>query len=1033
MGENMAIIPPFMSHDFEPFVPIYTVRIDDPEFPDLLVNQSKTVKWFKNIKDHHNLEIPGLPEDFPIIEESTVENKYTDSDTDTDTNADIYKHLKHSYLSISNNSFVYTKMEFDRSFKLTDNDINFIFTRENQKYNGLKCQFQTARPKILSICQDVDSTYGSPTNNILFLNKDNVCQKVFTKKSIPGNFNELGVNKLLSENQYSKKFITSNRNVFYAVLVCKDLQNDIYKPYGIVRFAQVYDKIVRQICPINYMDESETKNVYVEYQPQFNPIEISNAKMINTNIKCNNGNYIPVNLYDHQKYNISKVIGIENSNKIKVRVCDLPSYNTCHLIRGGDPSDPKSYYRNMYGSYKQLGDFTEQSVYGGIINDKVGMGKTLTSLSIVLENILRLSESKYNEDEVPIIPIEEPEPELSLLDIDNHLNVDTKFERCHTTLVVAPKHVINQWFKETGRITWPEWFKIAKVSTITHLRKVIKDRFNYHLVIVNWQVFTSSRWTTLTETCDNIKYFQINRLIVDEIHELLNQNDIYSEIHKIKSKHKWGITATIPSDFEGAIRMTNFLIGKDLPDTHVPMIPDIANIPVFRSADTPQHFEVHNVTELLEPNFYEQNLIQNAQDEKEMLRICCAPDKIYGEEDMETSEIMTVGQLMREYVDKYTNELNNILARKASMIRRQTDFRAYVRYLEYNRLSATQKAKREKPETYEADRTIAMSFIESRPEGDPPETVSTLRQKIRNIDTRIDKLMEKVKPCEYLIKQYSSVAQEAENTEETECPICFVPLQRASREIEQDPQLEQLNQEPGQDSDSELETCRPSIFTKCGHVFCHSCVSAIYQDNPNNLSCPMCRTPHGKNDIKMVVDGDILPKLGDSSIDALSSKFKYIIRDIKETLRNIDSGAKFIVFSRNENMLNRIASTLSMGDVQSIKLCGSSTRQRLQIQEFETSGTCNVILLSLERFCSGLDLSCANYIYLIDSMLDPDFRPPEVEIMEQQASGRVMRLGQKSNHVYIKRLILGGTGSPDSKRYREYLDYLGADNQVNND
>ena len=78
----------------------------------------------------------------------------------------------------------------------------------------------------------------------------------------------------------------------------------------------------------------------------------------------------------------------------------------------------------------------------------------------------------------------------------------------------------------------------------------------------------------------------------------------------------------------------------------------------------------------------------------------------------------------------------------------------------------------------------------------------------------------------------------------------------------------------------------------------------------------------------------------------------------------------------------------------------SATDREKAIQEFQNNDTCRVFLISLKAGGIGLNLTAADYVYIVDPWWNP--------AVEQQAIDRTHRIGQTKN-IFAYRLICKDT------------------------
>jgi SNF2 family DNA or RNA helicase len=113
----------------------------------------------------------------------------------------------------------------------------------------------------------------------------------------------------------------------------------------------------------------------------------------------------------------------------------------------------------------------------------------------------------------------------------------------------------------------------------------------------------------------------------------------------------------------------------------------------------------------------------------------------------------------------------------------------------------------------------------------------------------------------------------------------------------------------------------------------------------------------------------------------------------------VAEGHRALVFSQFTSYLARAADRLDAAGVPYVYLDGSTTRRGEVVDEFRT-GDAPVFLLSLKAGGTGLNLTEADYVFLLDPWWNP--------AAEQQAVDRAHRIGQ-DRPVLVYRLIAEGT------------------------
>lgn len=129
-----------------------------------------------------------------------------------------------------------------------------------------------------------------------------------------------------------------------------------------------------------------------------------------------------------------------------------------------------------------------------------------------------------------------------------------------------------------------------------------------------------------------------------------------------------------------------------------------------------------------------------------------------------------------------------------------------------------------------------------------------------------------------------------------------------------------------------------------------------------------------------------------------SIKLEELAREITENISN----HKALVFSQFLGMLGLIREKLKSLDVKFEYFDGSTSAQEREraIQNFQQNDECRVFLISLKAGGVGLNLTAADYVYIVDPWWNP--------AVEQQAIDRTHRIGQTKN-IFAYRMICKDT------------------------
>ena len=129
-----------------------------------------------------------------------------------------------------------------------------------------------------------------------------------------------------------------------------------------------------------------------------------------------------------------------------------------------------------------------------------------------------------------------------------------------------------------------------------------------------------------------------------------------------------------------------------------------------------------------------------------------------------------------------------------------------------------------------------------------------------------------------------------------------------------------------------------------------------------------------------------------------SIKLDELAREITENIGD----HKALIFSQFLGMLALIRERLKELDVKYEYFDGSTSAQEREraIQSFQNDDTCRVFLISLKAGGVGLNLTAADYVYIVDPWWNP--------AVEQQAIDRTHRIGQTKN-IFAYRMICKDT------------------------
>ncbi|MEL6926500.1 MAG: C-terminal helicase domain-containing protein, partial [Bacteroidota bacterium] len=108
------------------------------------------------------------------------------------------------------------------------------------------------------------------------------------------------------------------------------------------------------------------------------------------------------------------------------------------------------------------------------------------------------------------------------------------------------------------------------------------------------------------------------------------------------------------------------------------------------------------------------------------------------------------------------------------------------------------------------------------------------------------------------------------------------------------------------------------------------------------------------------------------------------------------------IFSQFVRMLRVIERELANNDITYEYLDGQSSQKARQasVENFQTNEDCRVFLISIKAGGTGLNLTAADYVYIVDPWWNP--------AVENQAIDRTHRIGQ-DKHIIAYRMICKDT------------------------
>ncbi|KAI1075619.1 SNF2 family N-terminal domain-containing protein [Whalleya microplaca] len=206
----------------------------------------------------------------------------------------------------------------------------------------------------------------------------------------------------------------------------------------------------------------------------------------------------------------------------------------------------------------------------------------------------------------------------------------------------------------------------------------------------------------------------------------------------------------------------------------------------------------------------------------------------------------------------------------------------------------------------------------------------------------------------------------------------------------------------GADIESEREEDILGYMTACFHLLCTSCISTWEDEVGNHGSgtCPVCQT-HSKAEVEheghnqsIKTENKIRTKDGYAGYSGPHTKTRALVEDLLKSKAEGEAHPdeppfKSVVFSAWTSHLDLIQIALDNAGIRYTRIDGKMTRigRTAAMDAFREDDSVHVILVSIMAGGLGLNLTSGNSVYV----MEPQYNPAA----EAQAVDRVHRLGQK--------------------------------------
>lgn len=836
------------------------------------------------------------------------------------------------------------------------------------------------------------------------------------------------------------------------ILILEKFDNEYFVNYYIHKqeFEKLFNPnytqntiVTKRLC-LNIIIENKFEHTKELINKQLNYIEnniVRNENVVNSH----NFNYSLLKseykLYNYQKNDVSWMFDIENdiisnNNIITCKKNCREIYNINNenyaILENYSPTKKfNKYLQKIDESFRiqETNLCNNYNYYGGNIISQVGLGKTLITLYFVLRKCLYnqnrifyntfinnfndtcnytfkrgankgmncskqivcgVSNDMYCKEHSKSVFSEK----INLLYTRNVENIVLKdfFTNDHliktnSTLILCPSQLCDQWINEYyDKFDTNNKFRVLMIATKDQYTNLtIGDILFSDIIIVSYKFITdgfhsklnyhnASHLRHITNTfkfLDNntfaLNIFQWERIILDEAHEIQNisgNGRLLGFIYNLQSKFKWNITGT-------------------------PFSNNIESFKYLQTFNTNVPFDIE-VTENMIENFskiFRKNTKESIKNEYNNTLIT------------EINKILTFTKEEENIYKSYIEENGNY-----------NNIPFLIRLCCHPELNVQTKKLVENCKTFEEIQHVILDHNNKK--------MQELSRKKEELLVNIDKTILKISQehSDYLLEMYRTELgnyRRSLTINEKE----FTNILRIYNYLKN--AIESLKKESGDDLVCPicLDDLEQPNITKCGHKFCWECISLVFKNKYcNTFNCPTCKESLNVNEIykyekeKKKDKGkgvEVVTELDSLVRKIKSTKIGNIIYFLKTEIKNND---KIILFSQWDELLHKVGNLLEENNIEITYCKGSVYNRTKSIKKFTNeNNNCNIILLSSCNSASGINLTIANKIILLEPIYgDKEYR----QNIEAQAIGRSHRIGQK-RPIEVYRFIIGNTIEED--------------------
>jgi SNF2 family DNA or RNA helicase len=631
--------------------------------------------------------------------------------------------------------------------------------------------------------------------------------------------------------------------------------------------------------------------------------------------------------------------------------------------------------KNYSEDYNELKDILKFN--GGALLDQVGMGKTLQIITLININPSKIDKIIYDEKIY-----------------------------CKSTLIIAPNHLCGQWLREFEKHTTKSLNILSLITKVQFKKYTYLDYSKYDVVIISSNYFKNcdlnpSNKVNPNEIIKNIFNKNVNlfeifwhRVVIDEYHEY-EKDDLFYKLQFLNSNYRWILSGTPfqqykidnkhiienNENYSAYNKRYNRILNESLNNDccfvnsslskiidYLTYKKDISNTIDFKNLNIFNYILLH-----FSRNTHDKNL--------NVLKLPSIKETVIKLNFSDTERM-----IYNSYLSNHSNKPDDIFLRKICchptlveglQINEMSTLDNMHNYIKKMYLSEFELASEKYNDIIEKIKESEKD-IEELEKDNEENSEKKINEKKITLCNRIEKSKEllviknnKEQPVLYYTN-FMKMIENTENIVSQQCPICFCEIDENDIGI-----------------------------TICCHLYCYTCINSVIKSskisNTSNL-CPLCKK---SLDVSKIF---LISKNVSKDVNKYGTKISYIIDYIKKT-----SNKYRIIFSQWNHLLKEVGKILEENNIKILYCKGSAYQKNNTLKLFNNENENNefkILMLSSETTASGSNLSNAEEVIFLDPIYgDISHR----ENVENQAIGRVRRLGNKFKEISVVKIIISDT------------------------